>query len=66
MCAAMASFFFIFMVLMFGVKTSKDARSSIQNGFWFFKYLLLIALTVGFFFIRSENLSTRMFFSVLL
>ncbi|KAL6743751.1 hypothetical protein Aduo_016758 [Ancylostoma duodenale] len=58
MCAAMASFFFIFMILMLGVKSSKDARASIQNGFWFFKYLLLIGLTVGFFFIRSENLST--------
>ncbi|ETN74193.1 TMS membrane protein/tumor differentially expressed protein [Necator americanus] len=58
MCAAMASFFFIFMLLMFGVKSSKDARASIQNGFWFFKYLLLIGLTIGFFFIRSENLST--------
>uniref|UniRef100_A0A0K0DP77 Serine incorporator n=1 Tax=Angiostrongylus cantonensis TaxID=6313 RepID=A0A0K0DP77_ANGCA len=58
MCAAMASFFFIFMIMMFGVKSSRDARSSIQNGFWFFKYLLLIGLAVGFFFIRSENLST--------
>ncbi|XGW05362.1 hypothetical protein V3C99_016042 [Haemonchus contortus] len=58
MCAAMASFFFIFMLIMFGVKTSKDPRSPIQNGFWFFKYLLLAGLTVGFFFIRSEHLST--------
>ncbi|VDP61470.1 unnamed protein product [Heligmosomoides polygyrus] len=58
MCAAMASFFFIFMLVMFGVKSSKDARSPIQNGFWFFKYLMLAGLTVGFFFIRSENLST--------
>ncbi|KIH52555.1 TMS membrane protein/tumor differentially expressed protein, partial [Ancylostoma duodenale] len=33
MCAAMASFFFIFMILMLGVKSSKDARASIQNGF---------------------------------
>ncbi|KAJ1373622.1 hypothetical protein KIN20_036084 [Parelaphostrongylus tenuis] len=57
-CAALASFFFIFMIMMFGVKSSKDARSSIQNGFWFFKYLLLVGLAVGFFFIRSESLST--------
>ncbi|CAB3397815.1 unnamed protein product [Caenorhabditis bovis] len=57
-CAATASFFFIFMIVMLGVKDSKDGRSSIQNGFWFFKYLLLAALIVGFFFIRSENLST--------
>jgi hypothetical protein len=36
LCAGMASFFFIFMFIMFGVRSSKDARSSIQNGFWFF------------------------------
>lgn len=55
----MATFFFIFMALMFGVKSSHDVRSKIQNGFWFFKYLLLIGLIIGFFYIRSENLSHR-------
>lgn len=34
MCAAMASFFGLMMVLMLGVKTSADGRSKIQNGFW--------------------------------
>ncbi|RCN29662.1 TMS membrane protein/tumor differentially expressed protein [Ancylostoma caninum] len=48
------------MIMVLGVNSSKDARASIQNGFWFFKYLLLIGLTVGFFLIRSENLSTPM------
>ncbi|CAI5452612.1 unnamed protein product [Caenorhabditis angaria] len=57
-CAATASFFLIFMLMMLGVKDSKDARSKIQNGFWFFKYLLLTALIVMFFFIRSESLAT--------
>ncbi|GMS79304.1 hypothetical protein PENTCL1PPCAC_1479 [Pristionchus entomophagus] len=57
MCAAMASFFFLMMLLMMGVKSSKDGRSKIQNGFWFFKYVILAALTVGFFYIRSENLA---------
>ena len=42
---------------MVGVKSSKDPRSSIQNGFWFFKYLLMAGLVFGFFYIRSENLS---------
>lgn len=32
LCGGMASFFFIMMVLMFGVKSSQDVRSSIQNG----------------------------------
>jgi hypothetical protein len=58
LCAGMALFFFIFMVLMFGVTSSRDARSHIQNGFWFFKYLLLTGLVIGFFYIRSENLAT--------
>lgn len=44
---------------MIGVKDSSDRRSSIQNGFWFFKYVMLIGLIVGFFFIRSESLATR-------
>jgi len=60
LCGGMSSFFFIFMVLMFGVKTSKDARSHIQNGFWFFKYLMLIGLIIGFFYIRSEHLAEPM------
>lgn len=57
-CGATAAFFGIFTVLMLGVKSSKDGRSVIQNGFWFFKYILLAGLIVGFFFIRSESLST--------
>ncbi|CAD6196093.1 unnamed protein product [Caenorhabditis auriculariae] len=57
-CAGTASFFFVFMLLMFGVKSSKDKRSSIQNGYWFFKYFLLSVFIVGFFFIRSESLAT--------
>ena len=55
----MASFFLIMMLLMIGVSSSRDPRSSIQNGFWFFKYLLMAGLIVAFFFIRSESISTR-------
>ncbi|CAI2353250.1 unnamed protein product [Caenorhabditis sp. 36 PRJEB53466] len=61
-CAATASFFLLFMLIMIGVKDSKDGRSSIQNGFWAFKYLLLIGLCVGFFFIRSESLATPLMY----
>ncbi|CAD5231551.1 unnamed protein product [Bursaphelenchus xylophilus] len=60
LCGGMASFFFIFMLMMLGVNSSKDARSHIQNGFWFFKYLLLVGLVVGFFFIRNEHLAGPM------
>jgi len=58
----MAAFFFIFMILMLGVRSSRDARAQIQNGFWFFKYLLLGLLVFGFFQITDRTLATRIFF----
>ncbi|EGT34050.1 hypothetical protein CAEBREN_24071 [Caenorhabditis brenneri] len=61
-CAGAASFFFIMMVLMFGVSSSKDGRSAIQNGFWFFKYLLMFGIIIGFFFIGSEGLATPLMY----
>uniref|UniRef100_A0A915PRJ9 Serine incorporator 3 n=1 Tax=Setaria digitata TaxID=48799 RepID=A0A915PRJ9_9BILA len=51
LCAAMVIFFFLLMILMLGVKSSRDARSKIQNGFWFFKYVIVIAITVGLFYV---------------
>ncbi|XP_048057969.1 serine incorporator 2 isoform X2 [Megalobrama amblycephala] len=51
MCFAMACFFFLFSIIMIRVRSSKDPRAAIQNGFWFFKFLILVALTVGAFFI---------------
>lgn len=62
----MGLFFFIFMALMFGVKSSQDPRAHIQNGFWFFKYLLLTGLVIGFFYIRSENLAKRWFYFIII
>ena len=56
----MAAFFGIFMVLMLGVQSSRDARAHIQNGFWFFKYLLLGLLIFGFFQIKDQTLATRL------
>ncbi|ESP02677.1 hypothetical protein LOTGIDRAFT_151397 [Lottia gigantea] len=50
-CFAMAAFFFLFSIIMIAVKTSKDPRSGIQNGFWFFKILIMVGLCVGAFFI---------------
>uniref|UniRef100_A0A5S6QZS7 Serine incorporator 1 n=1 Tax=Trichuris muris TaxID=70415 RepID=A0A5S6QZS7_TRIMR len=57
MCFAMAAFFFILMILMFRVRSSKDPRAKIQNGFWFFKYAALIALAVGAFYIPYGQFS---------
>lgn len=51
LCFAMTCFFFMMALMMIGVKSSKDPRSGIQNGFWALKYLILIAGIVGAFFI---------------
>lgn len=52
---ALTLFFVLFCLLMIGVKSSKDPRSGIQNGFWGIKYLLLIAGMVGAFFIPEQT-----------
>lgn len=40
---------------MIGVKSSKDSRAAIQNGFWGIKYLVLIGILVGAFFIPGKD-----------
>ncbi|VDP07612.1 unnamed protein product [Soboliphyme baturini] len=57
MCFAMAAFFLLFAILMINVKSSKDIRAKIHNGFWFFKYISLIALAVGAFYIPYGDFS---------
>ena len=47
----MAIFFFVFMLIMICVCSSRDPRSYVQNGFWIFKWIAFIAIIVGFFFI---------------
>ncbi|XP_060948405.1 serine incorporator 2 [Limanda limanda] len=58
MCFAMACFFFLFSIIMIRVRSSKDPRASIQNGFWFFKFLVLVGITVGAFFIPDGQFNT--------
>ncbi|XP_029369651.1 serine incorporator 2 [Echeneis naucrates] len=58
MCFAMACFFFIFTIIMIRVRSSKDPRAAIQNGFWFFKFLVLVGITVGAFFIPDGTFNT--------
>ncbi|XP_006631328.1 serine incorporator 1 [Lepisosteus oculatus] len=62
MCFAMACFFFLFCVIMIRVRSSKDPRASIQNGFWFFKFLALVGITVGAFFIPDGTFNTVWFY----
>ncbi|KAA8586057.1 hypothetical protein FQN60_007626 [Etheostoma spectabile] len=58
MCFAMACFFFLFSIIMIRVRNSKDPRAAIQNGFWFFKFLLLVGIAVGAFFIPDGTFNT--------
>ncbi|KAJ4928081.1 hypothetical protein JOQ06_015880 [Pogonophryne albipinna] len=58
MCFAMACFFFLFSIIMLRVRSSKDPRGAIQNGFWFFKFLILVGITVGAFFIPDGIFNT--------
>ncbi|CAJ1083564.1 serine incorporator 2 [Xyrichtys novacula] len=58
MCFAMACFFFLFSIIMIRVRSSKDPRAAIQNGFWFFKFLVLVGITVGAFFIPDGDFTT--------
>ncbi|XP_077577197.1 serine incorporator 2-like [Stigmatopora nigra] len=55
MCFAMTCFFFLFFLIMIRVKSSKDPRAALQNGFWFFKFLILVGITVGAFFIHDPT-----------
>lgn len=58
MCFAMACFFFLFSLIMIRVRSSKDPRAALQNGFWFFKFLVLVGITVGAFFIPDGVFTT--------
>ncbi|XP_048879149.1 serine incorporator 3-like [Brienomyrus brachyistius] len=60
-CFGMAVFFLVFSIFMFKVKSSRDPRAAIQNGFWFFKVAAIIAVTVGAFYI-PDGLFTRFWF----
>ncbi|CAM4852582.1 unnamed protein product [Rotaria socialis] len=53
---SLACFFFTMMLIMLCVKRSEDPRSAIQTGFWFFKILIIIGISVGTFFIPNEEL----------
>lgn len=52
-CFSLACFYFLFMIIMVYVKNSRDPRSAIQNGFWFFKVLALVGIVVGAFYIPN-------------
>lgn len=66
LCFALSLFFFLMALIMIGVKTSKDHRAGIQNGFWGIKYLLVICGTIGAFFIPEGYFGTTwMYFGMI-
>eukprot|EP00731_Ephydatia_muelleri_P016703 Em0009g1127a len=54
-CMAVASFFLVFMLFTVCVFSTKDPRSYVHNGFWLFKFIAIIGLIVGFFFINTKD-----------
>lgn len=65
LCFALSAFFFLMAIIMIGVKSSRDNRAGIQNGFWGIKYLLVIAGMVGAFFIPEGSFGpTWMYFGM--
>jgi hypothetical protein len=65
-CFALTVFFTVMAAMMIGVKTSKDPRAGIQNGFWGLKYLIVIGICVGAFFIpRGAFGTTWMYFGMI-
>jgi len=55
LCLIVTIFFTLMSLLMIGVKSSSDPRAGIQNGFWGFKYLLIIGGMIGSFWIPNGS-----------
>ncbi|XP_033227470.1 probable serine incorporator isoform X2 [Belonocnema kinseyi] len=65
-CFILTLFFFLMSVIMLRVRSSKDPRSPIQNGFWAIKYLLIIGGIIGSFFIPEGSFGpTWMYFGMI-
>ncbi|KAG5841184.1 hypothetical protein ANANG_G00196870 [Anguilla anguilla] len=54
-CFGMACFFFLFAVFTFRVRTSAGCRAAVHNGFWFFKFVVLLGCCAGGFFLPNQD-----------
>lgn len=54
-CFALLIFFLTMAAMMVGVRSSKDTRAPIQNGFWGLKFIVIIAIAIGAFFIKDGS-----------
>lgn len=59
-CFALLIFFLAMAAMMIGVRSSRDNRAAIQNGFWAIKFIVVIAIAVGAFFIKDGSFGTWM------
>jgi len=50
---ALAVFHLLMAAVLLGVKSSRDCRSTLQDGWWFFKLLFVVLITVAAFFIPN-------------
>ena len=65
-CFVITPFFLFMALLMIGVKSSRDPRGGIQNGFWGIKYLVIIAGFIAAFCIPHGGFGqTWMYFGML-
>ncbi|KOX78938.1 putative serine incorporator [Melipona quadrifasciata] len=65
-CFIIALYFFLMSIMMIRVRSSKDPRAPIQNGFWAIKYLLIIGGIIGAFFIPERSFGiTWMYFGMI-
>ena len=55
LCLIVTLFFTLMSVIMINVKTSNDPRAGIQNGFWGFKYLIIIVSMIAAFWIPDGS-----------
>lgn len=60
-CFSLACFYFLFMIIMVYVRNSRDPRSGIQNGFWFIKFLILLGICIGAFYIPQNGSFEQVF-----
>ena len=61
-CFVVAIFFALMAILMLGVKSSRDPRAPIQNGFWGIKFILIFFGWVGAFFIPHGSFGPVMMY----
>ncbi|XP_050072144.1 serine incorporator 1-like [Anopheles maculipalpis] len=54
-CFALVCFFALWAVMMIGVRSSKDGRAALQNGFWGIKFMIVIGIAIGAFFIPETG-----------